>query len=141
MVGGSVAHWVGLVVVLVVVGMAWGAIPPLGKEELKQSATHIVVGEVKRVYTSEKAGDRAGFTDRVYAIEVAPSAIEKGEGLKEGRLIYARAWTPDKRPFGWVGGQGQNIIPEAGKRVRMYLREGKDGGLDLVEPNGVEVVK
>ena len=131
----------GLLVVLVVVGLAWGAIPPLSKAELKQRATHIVVGEVKTVYTADKPLDRAGFVDRHYCFEVMPSAIEKGEGLKEGRVIYARARTPAKRPGGGTGGQGQDEIPPAGRKVRMYLQEAKDGGLDLVEPNGVEAMK
>jgi hypothetical protein len=127
--------------VLMLAGVVWAAVPPLSPEALKERATHIVVGEVRVVYSAERAGERAGFVDRVYCIEVAPSAIEKGEGLKEGRVVYARGWRPAKRPAGWAGPQGQNVIPEAGKRVRMYLVEGKDGGMDLVEPNGVEVVK
>jgi hypothetical protein len=131
----------GVIFTLVIsAGVASAAIPPLSKEDLNKQATHILVGDVRAVYTTEKPGER-GFTDRLYCIEVVPTALEKGEGLKEGRVIYARAWTPAKRPRGWTGGQGQNVIPEAGKRVRVYLAQAKDGGLDLVEPNGLEVTR
>jgi hypothetical protein len=130
-----------IVAVLALAGVVWGALPPLSPERLKEEASHIVVGEVRVVYSAERAGERGGFVDRVYCIEVMPSAMEKGEGLKEGRVIFARTWRPAKRPAGWAGPQGQDVIPEAGKRVRVYLVEGKDGGMDLVGPNGVEVLK
>jgi hypothetical protein len=52
--------------------------------------------------------------------------------------LYARAWTPAKRPAGWLGHQGQNYIPERGERVRLYVSPEKDAGLTLLEPNGCE---
>ena len=137
----SVRRRGGLILALfIAAAAAWAALPPISKDDLNRQATHILIGDVRAVYTTKKAGER-GFTDRLYCIEVVPTALEKGEGLKEGRVIYARAWTPAKRPTGWLGGQGQNVIPEAGKRVRMHLAQAKDGGLDLLEPNGLEVTR
>jgi hypothetical protein len=127
------------VALLVAAAAASAAIPKLSPDELKERATHIVVGDVRAVYSAE-VGDRPDYSDRKFCIELTPSAIEKGEGLKEGRVHYARTWKPGKRPQGWTGSQGQNTIPQPRQQVRLFLRESKDGGLDVLDPNGVEVM-
>jgi len=118
---------------------ALAAIPPRSPQDLKQSATAIVTGEVRKIYTAEHSS-REGGVDRLYALEVLVSSVEKGAKVQSGRVIYARAWQPAKRPPGTVGDQGQNQIPEPGHRVRLYLTRDKDGGWDLLRPNGVEAL-
>jgi len=113
------------------------AVPPLSPEELKASASNIVIGEVRNVYVTERTL-RKEFTDRLYVLEVLPKEVVKGKALSSGRLIYARTWRPSSRPPGWAGPQGQNEIPERGKRVRLYLARDKEGGWDVLTPNGVE---
>ena len=136
----SCGCWLGGGVILVVSGVAWAAVPLLKEDELKSRATHIVVGEIRAVYTAQDAR-KADFADWKHCVEVMPSAVEKGAGLKEGRLVYARTWEPARRPEQWTGHQGQNLTPRVGQRMRMYMAEAKDGGLDLLLPNGLEVVK
>ena len=128
-----------IAIVLAAAALARAAIPKLSPDELKQRATHIVTGEVRAVYSFE-TGERPDYADRKFCIELIPSAIEKGENLKVGRVIYARTAKPAKRPQAWTGGQGQNKIPEPNQRVRLYFKESKDGALDLLEPNGVEIL-
>jgi hypothetical protein len=125
------------VVTLVLGAGAVAAVPPLSAEARKKAATDIVVGKVQNVYTTERS-ERPGWSDRLYAIEVLPTAVEKGTAITPGKLIYARTWSPGKRPPQIVGHQGQNEIPKQGATVRLYLTRGKDGGFDLLTPNGVE---
>src|SRR5688572_9556404 len=127
------------VLLLLATALARAAIPKLSPDELKQRATHIVTGEVRAVYSLE-SGERPDYADRKFCVELTPSAVEKGEGLKEGRALYVRTWKPAKRPQAWTGSQGQNKIPEPNQRVRLYLKESKDGALDLLDPNGVEFI-
>jgi len=116
---------------------ALGALPPQSAEALKKNSALIVVGKVQAVYTSEQKTDR-GFVNRLYVFEVVVNSVEKGEGLKEGKVIYTKAWTPASRPLGWAGPQGQNRIPKEGETGKLYLTQGEDGSLSLVTPNGWE---
>jgi hypothetical protein len=125
---------------LVSASLIFAALPPRSKEDLEKTATDIVVGEVKEVYTSTRE-KRPGMVDMLYCFEISTTKVEKGERGKEGKIVMARAWTPSKRPSGWAGPQGQNVIPERGKTYKFYLVEGKDGALDAITPNGIEESK
>ena len=114
---------------------ALAALPRKSLEELKAQATHVVVGRVEAVYSTERASG-AGSADRHYVVELTVTAVEKGEGPREGRVVYAKCWQPAKRPAGWTGGQGQDEVPAAGKVGRLYLAEAKDGTYSLLTPNG-----
>jgi hypothetical protein len=141
--------------VLALATLCFAAVPPRKTEDLRRDAMDIVVGEVRFVYAGELRVEHG--TDTRYCIEVAVAKVEKPSGdatarpttapstqpaarIVAGHLIYARCWRPSKRPDGWAGHQGQNLIPKPGQRVRLYLTREPDGGLDVLEPNGIEVV-
>jgi hypothetical protein len=123
--------------VLAATTIVLSALPPRSKEDLEKTATDIVVGEVKQVYTAVRE-NKPGMVDTLYCFEIGVTKVDKGDHGKEGKVLMARAWAPVKRPSGWAGPQGQNVIPEGGKTYRFYLVEGKDGGLDAITPNGIE---
>ena len=125
------------IVALCVAFPVLAALPPQRPDDLKKGAAYIVVGKVQAVYTAEDKQER-GFVNRLYMFEVVVSSIEKGEGLKEAKVIYVKAWKPQSRPTGWAGLQGQNHIPEAGESGRLYLTQADDGSLSLMTPNGWE---
>jgi hypothetical protein len=118
---------------------------PRKAEELRGDATDIVSGEVRFVYAGEQRV--SGGTDTRFCIELAVTRVEKGRATSApstqptGQMIYARCWKPAKRPDGWAGHQGQNLIPKPGQRVRLYVTRDDDGGFDVLEPNGAETVK
>ncbi|HSI32305.1 MAG: hypothetical protein ACAI43_03485 [Phycisphaerae bacterium] len=124
---------------LIVAALAFpvlAAIPPQRPDDLQKNATHIVAGKVVAVYATEVPLDREGMTNRLYAIEVTVTKAEKGEGLAEGKVVFAKCWTPAKRPRGWAGGQGQNKVPAAGETGKLYLAQQADGTYTVLSPNG-----
>ena len=116
-------------------------------EELQETATHIVVGKVLAVYArTEKAGDWE-YTRRVAEVQV--QKVEKGEGVKEKDLIYARYYNRK-----WIGkgrlppsDLGHWPHPKAGESWRVYVAknaydgymfENNDGGFNVLGVNGFE---
>jgi len=128
------------VLLLAATTLVLSALPPRSKEDLEKTASDIVVGEVKQVYTAVRE-NKPGMVDTLYCFEISVTNVEKGDHGKEGKVLMARAWKPEKRPAGWAGPQGQNVVPEGGKVYRFYLVEGKDGALDALTPNGIEASK
>jgi len=137
-----------LVVLLALVPPLAAEIGPRSEEE-RSAASHVIAtGAVKAVYSFRKALDERGYENAHYVIELSVAAVEKGEGA--GKLLYARGWQATRRPDGWAGGSGHYFAgPEgkmrgldlrAGDRVRVFLVRAEDGGLDLVLPNGVDVL-
>jgi hypothetical protein len=118
-----------------------GEVPLLRPDELKDFSTHIVTGEVRRIYTDV---ENDGHYERTNGVaEVAVTGLEKGDGLKAGGLVYARFW--GKR---WVGegepppdAYGHHDVPAKGKRVRIFLERSKDGGYDVLLPNGFNPIR
>jgi hypothetical protein len=108
--------------------------PPLREGQLEAKATHIVFGSVKGVYASEREKEK-GVTYYVIEIEVRRST--KGEGPKEGEVLYLRCWKRNKKSDDPTVNNGQIQIPPESKRVLVYLRRGRDGGYDILEPNGI----
>lgn len=117
-----------------------GALPPLSTDDLRNDAAVVVVAEVLQVFDRVHRRDGTS-TDHRYLVEAKVKTVEKGDGVKPGALLYARAWQPATRPEGWAGPQGQNVVPGPGDVVRLYLSRGGDGGLSLLSPNGVEPMK
>lgn len=121
--------------------------PPEG---LRKRATHVVVGEVNAVYTREYRDGKWRYTR--YVAEVSVDEVEKGEGLAEGALVYARYWrrrwlarsTP---PMTTAGHRG---LPKEGETLRIYLarnaydgftKDNNDGGFNVIGANGFERLK
>ena len=106
----------------------------LSTAQLTKSATHVFTGTVQALYSYDKT-DGEHVTTR-YAAEVFVDAVEKGDGIEPRSLVYVRLWRVKKRAQGWVGASGHSI-PKT-KQVRVYLKRAKDGGLDVILPNGLQ---
>jgi hypothetical protein len=102
--------------------------------ELEKMATHIVTGKVTGVYASESDADK-GVTH--YLLEIEVFSVRKGEGPKDEEVLYARCWKRRERSEDPTVSNGQAKIPAASDRVQVYLKRGKDGGYDVLEPNGI----
>src|SRR5690348_16070303 len=75
---------------------ACAAVPRQTPDQLKNGATHIVVGTVTDIYTSTtKQGDSA--TIKIVA-QIKIEKVEKGTGLNPGGLVYSRYWAAK-----WLG--------------------------------------
>ena len=135
---------------LALAGSAWAEKAPLSPEELRKTATHVVVGQVTAVYTrTETSGD---WKYTRYVAEVRVAETEKGDGLNKGDLVYARYWHRQ-----WVGAgkqppstAGHWPVPAAGATVRVYLArnaydgftfDNTDGGFNVIGGNGFEPLK
>ena len=139
-------------VVLVVSAWAGAERVPLDAEGLQRESTHIVAGQVKGVYSRDEESTLYGRGTIVtrYIVEIEIKDTEKGIGLKEGDLVYARCWSLKKRgEFGKrPGPSSHSPIPKEGDLIRAYLARGKysptgqeDNGYAVVYPNGIELLQ
>jgi hypothetical protein len=138
---------------LALVGAAGAALAPapaprekadLSPDQLLEISTHVIVGEVKQVWTREESSFNWDWTRHV--AEIAVEGVEKGEGLAAGELVYVRYWTKRWDGFGAPppDTNGHRGLPKAGERVRAYLARdaydgfGKsdDGGFNVIGANG-----
>jgi len=116
----------------------------LSPEDLMKTATHVVVGEVRQIWTRV---EEDGSWDVTHGIaEIAVDSLEKGEGIAAGALVYARYWT--REWDGWSpmppSTTGHRGLPKPGARTRVYLAsnaydgfgESKDGGFNVIGANG-----
>jgi hypothetical protein len=121
----------------------------LATDELKETATHIIVGPVLNIYEQTTVSP----TWRVikYVAEVRVEKIEKFDKvspLKVGELLYVRYWKQM-----WVGQgvppvdtSGHRGLPAVGSNMRIYLsrdaydgfNENGDGGYNVIGANGFE---
>ena len=87
-----------------------------------QNATHVIVGTVAGVYESIKTEGSFIIKNRVAVIRI--KEIEKGEGLKNGDLLYAHYWTvglpAGATPVPYDSGY-QGRSPREGETLRVYL--------------------
>ena len=119
----------------------------LTPEQLRETATHIVTGEVKAIFS------RPDKKDTRYAAEVRVISCEKGKGIEKGALIYVRYVTfgqdtnLDGSPI--PGTSGHRGMPEVGGVMRIHLaqnsydgftHENKDGGFNVIGANGFEKI-
>jgi hypothetical protein len=133
------AHWFGIGLVVALIGFCRAEIAPRKVEEMQSDATHIVLGEVKWIGTNATRDTNWERSTRV--VEIRVTAVEKGERVAVGDAIYGRVWNDH-----WIGqgsapphGSG-HWVPKPGDTVRAYL-EAKDGGYDVLLPNGIVVLK
>lgn len=129
--------------------VAWAEKVDMSPEELRETATHIVVGKAEQIFArTEKAGN---YEYTRYVAEVRIAKVEKGDGLKPGELMYVRYWR--KR---WLGPgnplpdtSGHRGEPGAGQTLRIYAAKNaydgfgttKDGGYNVIGANGFEALK
>ena len=117
--------------------------------QLAAGATHIVRGTVARVLTRVRRSGTWENTD--YVAEVKVAAVEKGEGLRLDRPLYARYWTKHWKGPGYPpsGTSGHSSLPKEGAAVRLYLArnandgfgtEQHDGGYNVLGVNGIQLL-
>jgi hypothetical protein len=122
----------------------------MSADELRKTATHVVMGQVTAIY--ERAETEGDWKYTRYVAEVRVGECEKGDGIRKGALVYVRYWRR-----AWVGkGQippstvGHRGLPDAGDSVRVYLarnaydgfsQDNKDGGFNVLGANGFEKLK
>ena len=122
------------------VGFVFAAIAPLSPKALKETANHIVTGEVIEV-TSMIRKSKTGLLhlNRVFQIKVKVTGIRKGSGIKLTEKIIIRAWKPSVRIPPFPGPQGHDRIPKKGDKITAYLHDKKDNAYSAVMPNGFDI--
>jgi len=119
----------------------------LTPEQLRKTATHIIVGKIRRVYTTQET--KGNWKVTRYVAEVRVSQLEKGKGIDVGKTLFVRYWTQR-----WAGRgvpppstHGHRDLPGPSDERRIYLArdayngfgEGdRDGGFDVIGANGFE---
>jgi hypothetical protein len=142
---------------LVAVGLLLGVLSagaraekePLSPEELRETATHVVVGQAAQVFARTEKVNNYEYTR--YVAEIRIDEVEKGDGIKPGELMYVRYWRkrwlgPGNPPPGTAGHSGR---PTAGQTLRIYAAKNaydgfgttKDGGYNVIGANGFEKIK
>lgn len=122
--------------------------PNSSPAQLESLATHIVRGEVVRVFTRVRQQGKFRVTHFVAELKVA--AVEKGDGIRLDRPLYARYWTQAWTGAGYPppGTSGHDTVEE-GASVRAYLArnaydgfgtERHDGGYEVIGVNGFQVM-
>ncbi len=123
--------------------------PMSGPAQLAASATHIVRGTVERVHSRVRR--QGSFENTDYVAQVKVDAVEKGEGVRLDRPLYARYWSKHWKGPGYPppGTNGHAPLPKEGAAVRLYLArnaydgfgtEKHDGGYNVLGVNGVQLL-
>jgi hypothetical protein len=122
----------------------------LSADELKETATHVIVGKVTGIYERKEEAGEWKYTR--FVAEVQLEKAEKGDGLRPGEMAYVRYWRRQyagkekNPPPNTIGHRG---LPQAGQKLRIYLaknaydgftHENKDGGLNVIGANGFEAL-
>jgi hypothetical protein len=139
---------------LVAAGLLWGVLAgsvraekePLSPEELRETATHVVVGKAAQIFARTEKVNNYEYTR--YVAEIRVGKVEKGDGIKPGELMYVRYWRkrwlgPGNPPPDTSGHSGR---PTAGQTLRIYAAKNaydgfgtaKDGGYNVIGANGFE---
>jgi len=108
----------------------------MSADELRDTATHVVVGTVAAVYERAEASGDWKYTR--YVAEVRVSACEKGAGLKKGELAYVRYWRRSWRGKGLPppSTAGHRGLPAPGEAVRVYLARNAYDGFSFDNKDG-----
>ena len=136
--------------ILLIVLVAHAEKVPMTPANLKRAATQVIVGNVVAIYSRIAKEGRWKVTR--YVAEVKVTAVEKGEGVKVGDLVYARYW---HRVWASLGVPppstgGHRGLPKDGETLRIYLarnaydgftNDNHDGGFNVIGANGFERLK
>jgi len=126
---------------------AFGAKAGEDAAQMRNMATHVIVGTVVQIYHRDQTTKDQHATK--YVAEIRTEGIEKGEGLQNGDLVYVRysssRWLPTATP---VPSQlGHDGLPREGETLRIYLARNaydggsgypQDGGFNVIFPNGFQ---
>ncbi len=105
-------------------------------EGLRTSATVILTGKIAQIYSVVTTSKDKEVTN--FVAEVQVERVEKGKYTAP--LAYARFYRVrdvGKGPFP-PGDHGHNPTPKIGEAVRVFVTAGRDGGFDVLLPNGFE---
>ena len=116
------------------------ALPPLSPDAREKAAQVILVGTIEAV--EQHAIAVAGGTDLLFVARVKVRRREKtllasSEPEPTAEVHFRRTGT---RPPGWAGPAGQSSVPPEHREVRLFCRYDQKGVLQLLEPNGWELV-
>jgi hypothetical protein len=122
----------------------------MSPEALRETATHVITGQVTAVYVRTEV--EAGWRYTKYVAEIRVASLEKGDGIRKGSLLYARYWRRrwiGKGPVGPSTG-GHRGLPSKGESLRVYLArnaydgfssKNQDGGFNVIGANGFQRLK
>ncbi|MDF1746353.1 MAG: hypothetical protein P1V19_21840 [Gimesia sp.] len=124
------------IVFLICSDFAHAEVPLLSADELKSTASHIIVGKVRAVFSTTENNSNWEKTDLIAQIELM--GVEKGTGVTGGDVIYAHYWNKK-----WTG-KG-DVPPHAsghsgvskGDFVRAHL-DRKNSTYHVILPNGLD---
>ncbi len=109
----------------IIATLASADVPPKTPADLKQEASHVVVGTAQRVFVHrevvKKFGGSATWT--TYLTQLKVESVEKGAGIAAGDIVYVKTWRnkwsgPGLPP---PGNSGHWHIPEAGERLSVFF--------------------
>ena len=119
---------------------------PMSPKKLRSGSTHVLTGKVQAVYSRQEV--KGDWTYTRYVAEIVVASVEKGKGPEKGKPTYVRYWKRKYRGlFPPPSIYGHSGLPSAGDEVRVFLAQrandgyghvNKDGGLDVLGPNGFQ---
>ena len=125
--------------ILLTAQLALAALPPMDQEQREIMSQVVFDGTVGRVKSEIQTAPDGPLvhTDRVFTTDIKVSKVDKGD-IAVGDTVKIRYWKPAKRQRGWVGSQGQNMLPKPGDQGRFYTisMDSEEGVLGLLEPTG-----
>ncbi len=116
---------------------------PLGPEELRKKASHIITGrvlEVKSRTRKSKVEKTIGIhRDRVFTIRLRVTGVAKGKGVKQGAEIVVTAWQVAVRIPPIPGPQGHSSVPAKGEVVTVHVASREGASFVPIMPNGIRI--
>ena len=106
--------------------------------KLQALASHIFNGKLLRVYSTVVQSADWETTYSVAEVQVARAL----KGAYAGQLVYVRFWRKRFTGKGVApdGAYGHRNIPALGSTLRVYVKTADDGGFDVINPNGFELI-
>lgn len=139
-----------IVTLLSLSGLAHAEKPNMSPDKLRETATHVLTGQVMAIYTRVDVSQYYETTK--YLAEVRVDTCEKGDGIEKDQLVYVRYWRQKwigegPSPPGTAGHRG---IPQEDEVFRVYVAqnaydgfdlENNDGGFNVIGANGFQLLK
>lgn len=120
-------------------GEASAEVPLMSSHDRETEADVVAQVEVLSIVTNKRKIN--GFLRLQHSIKAKVLSLKKNSTKKNlGQILTARAWTQqwqgqgDPPPYS----MGHILKAKAGERYTFYLKTAKDGGLDVLLPNGLE---
>jgi hypothetical protein len=130
----------------VVTSPAHGEKVNMSPAELKETATHVIVGDLLKIF--ERKQTDKDWNTTYYVAEVRVNEVEKGSDIVRNQLVYVRYWIrsradPNRIVISTSGHRG---LPKEGETSRIYLSQNAydgfgtttDGGFNVIGANGFE---